>query len=278
MDASNLDELKETFEGKIAGLTRCIDLSSAVLTPDGLDENCRKQLGVIHMELCMVESLVGQMRELVHSEKQKLQRAEALKSQMEEQAKHIRYMESHLPDRLPGRELKTSTSSKVKGRTPLGTVQDKSNHSNQGTRQQKSSSKDKETTEDSKKRKPSTPTMEFVTVEEFEGVPKYMKGRLNYDAINAAVEIINTAVSARYSLLHKPRHALGENAMKKVRRLKEQENKDTKGVFFFTDEDFKANSNGRCSTTSRSIFTILRHCGRLREIRSAGLTRYALLV
>ena len=29
MDATSLDELKEIFEGKIAGLTRCMDISSA---------------------------------------------------------------------------------------------------------------------------------------------------------------------------------------------------------------------------------------------------------
>ena len=57
-----------------------------------------------------------------------------------------------------------------------------------------------------------------------------MKGRLTYDALNAAVELINSTVGTRYSLLQKPRNALSEVSMKKVRQLKEQENKDTKGM------------------------------------------------
>ena len=57
-----------------------------------------------------------------------------------------------------------------------------------------------------------------------------MKGRLTYESINAAVDLINTTVSTRYSLLQKPQKTLGKTAMKKVRQLKEQENKDTKGM------------------------------------------------
>ncbi|XP_022091277.1 spindle and kinetochore-associated protein 1-like [Acanthaster planci] len=278
MDASNLDELKEKFEVKIEGLTRCINLSSAVLTPDGLDENCKKQLVAIHTELCLVESLIGQMRDLVDLEKQHLQRAQVLKSKMEDQAEHIQYIESHIPDRLPGRDLKAFTAVQSKSRAPLEVVENnKGNHGNHGT-QRKPCSKDNDVIKDAKKKKASIPTMEFVTVEEFEGVPKYMKGRLNYETINTAVEIINIAIRTRYSLLQKPRNTLSEMSLKKVRQLREQENKDTKGVYFFTEEDFKSSSNGRCSTTARSIFTILRHCGRLREIRSSGLTRYALVL
>ncbi|XP_033634535.1 spindle and kinetochore-associated protein 1-like [Asterias rubens] len=278
MEATTLDELKQIFEAKIAGLTRCMDLSSEVLVPGGLDDSCRQQLSGINRELCVLESVVGQMRELIQYEKDQFQRTKTLKAHIEEMCRHVQHIETHIPDRLPGRENRTSNSNTTSNsRPPLKSVEDNQRPGSGSSGHQMGTKKDDKGHQGGKNKKICLPSMEFMTVDEFDAVPKYMKGRLTYESINAAVDLINTTVSTRYSLLQKPQKTLGKTAMKKVRQLKEQENKDTKGLFFFTDDDFKGSSNGRFLTTSRSIFTILRHCGRLREIRSTGLTRYALV-
>lgn len=45
------------------------------------------------------------------------------------------------------------------------------------------------------------------------------------------------------------------------------------GLYFIVEADIKDFSNLKLDGVARSIFTILRHVGRLREIRGGGVTR-----
>ena len=47
------------------------------------------------------------------------------------------------------------------------------------------------------------------------------------------------------------------------------------GLFFVTEKDLKTTSKFKMDSSGRSILTILRHCNRLKEVRSKGLVRYA---
>ncbi len=192
MEATTLDELKQIFEAKIAGLARCVDLSSAVLIPGSLDDSCKQQLSGINRELCMLESVVGQMRELLQYEKDQLQRTKTLKENMEEMYRHLQHIETHIPDRLPGRENRTSHSNSTSNsRQPFKSVEDNQRPGAGSSGHQIGSKKDEKGHQGSKSKKICLPKMEFVTVEEFDGVPKYMKGRLTYESINAAVDLIS---------------------------------------------------------------------------------------
>ena len=59
---------------------------------------------------------------------------------------------------------------------------------------------------------------------------RYMKGRVSYDQLNAAVQSINTAVAAKYKILHQSAKTLNNHARKLYQRFKDQETKDTKGM------------------------------------------------
>lgn len=59
---------------------------------------------------------------------------------------------------------------------------------------------------------------------------RYMKGRVSYDQLNAAVQNINTAVTAKYKILHQSVKTLNNHARKLHQRFKDQETKDTKGT------------------------------------------------
>lgn len=62
---------------------------------------------------------------------------------------------------------------------------------------------------------------------------RYMKGRVTYDQLNATVQNINTAVKAKYRILHQPLKSLNNPSRKLLTRFKEQETKDTKGTSDF---------------------------------------------
>lgn len=59
---------------------------------------------------------------------------------------------------------------------------------------------------------------------------RYMKGRVSYDQLNAAVQSINTAVTAKYKILQQSAKTLNNNTRKLYQRFKDQETKDTKGM------------------------------------------------
>lgn len=133
---------------------------------------------------------------------------------------------------------------------------------------------------------------------------RYMRGRVTYDQINAAVRSINAAAKAKYRILHQPLRSLNNHSRKLHARFKEQETKDTKGTSHFLCQagwrerrsgflgDALASLSGQCFVVEEDIrelvqikvdkrfqgmLNMLRHCQRLRELRGGGLTRYILL-
>ncbi len=59
---------------------------------------------------------------------------------------------------------------------------------------------------------------------------RYMKGRVAYGQLNAAVQSINTTVTSKYKILHQPVKTLNNVSRTLQQRFKDQETKDTKGI------------------------------------------------
>ncbi|XP_071370571.1 SKA complex subunit 1-like, partial [Centroberyx affinis] len=119
--------------------------------------------------------------------------------------------------------------------------------------------------------------MEFITTPEFESIPQYMKGRVSYEQLNAAVRSINTAVTGKYKILHQSAKTMNNNTRKLYQRFKDEETKDTKGQHFVVEADIREFTQMKVDKRFQGILNMLRHCQRLRELRGGGLTRYLLL-
>ncbi|XP_075998500.1 SKA complex subunit 1 [Genypterus blacodes] len=125
-----------------------------------------------------------------------------------------------------------------------------------------------------KTRKSQIRTVDCITVPEFEAIPQYMRGRVTYDQLNTAVQSINTAVTAKYKILHQSVRALNNHSRKLHQRFKDQETKNTKGQYFVVEADIQEFTQMKVDKRFQGIFNMLRHCQRLRELRGGGLTRY----
>ncbi|XP_077597444.1 SKA complex subunit 1 isoform X2 [Stigmatopora nigra] len=68
----------------------------------------------------------------------------------------------------------------------------------------------------------------LITMAEFENIPAYMKGRVSYHQINTAVENINTAVVAKYKIVHQSAKSRSNRARILYQRFKDQETKETR--------------------------------------------------
>uniref|UniRef100_A0AAQ4P9L1 SKA complex subunit 1 n=1 Tax=Gasterosteus aculeatus aculeatus TaxID=481459 RepID=A0AAQ4P9L1_GASAC len=119
--------------------------------------------------------------------------------------------------------------------------------------------------------------MEVITMQEFESIPQYMKGRVPYDQLNAAVQSLNAAVSAKYKILHQSAKSLNNQTRKQRQRFKDQETKETKGHFFVVEDDIREFTRMKADKRFQGILNMLRHSQRLRELRGGGVVRYVLV-
>ncbi|XP_048358828.1 spindle and kinetochore-associated protein 1 isoform X1 [Sphaerodactylus townsendi] len=115
----------------------------------------------------------------------------------------------------------------------------------------------------------------FLTVEEFDSVPAYMRGRLTYSQVNAVIQEINKAVASKYKIVRQSTKSMSSVVRNLYIRFQEQETKDTKGEFFIVEADIEEFTQLKADKRFHSILTILRHCQRVREIRGSRLVRYA---
>ena len=110
-----------------------------------------------------------------------------------------------------------------------------------------------------------------MTMQEYEAIPKYMKGRTQYQTLGTAVTELNTALESKYTFLSRPFASLPKPADKKrYKVMKSQETKDTRGLYFVTADDLKECALMKSEFNRRNLLTVLRHFQKIREIRGPG--------
>jgi len=124
----------------------------------------------------------------------------------------------------------------------------------------------------------SIPIVEYITVDEFNDIPKYMKGRLTYESLNKSVNDFNQTIESKYQFLATHSSKYSEADMKRYQVYKSQENAESSGEYFCTAQDLKLYSDLKADNTTKIVLTCLRHCKRIKEIRGpAKLIRYAII-
>ena len=121
-------------------------------------------------------------------------------------------------------------------------------------------------------------SVKHLTVEEFEKVPKYMKGRLNYDSLSVAVEEFNSAVKGKYEFLAKSLNEISLKEKKRRNILKSQDKSELKGKQFVTSDELKEFSMFKTENSKKAVITVLRHFQKIRENRGPGaIIRYVVV-
>ncbi|XP_063605511.1 spindle and kinetochore-associated protein 1-like [Penaeus indicus] len=259
--APSLEALEEGFQNKIAALQICADLRG------GWKEDTVIEFGQLKQEVQFIRQEIVRFKAIIASSKKDLLTAHTLLELMQGLCTRLTHMKTNLPSHLP-RANANPTVTKV---SPEQVVTDSDKKSK--TNQEKQAPK-KDTGKSSQ-----TPTISYVTVKEFNDVPKYIRGRLQYDQVNVAIDEVNKTLETKYTLLRRPRAKLSEVDMKVVMACRQQENQETKGLYFVVDNDIKRWSGLKLDSNGRSIMTVLRTLKRLREVRGPGnLVRYAVLL
>ncbi|KAL1543391.1 spindle and kinetochore-associated protein 1 [Salvia divinorum] len=117
-----------------------------------------------------------------------------------------------------------------------------------------------------KKGRASAP-MWYITAEELNSVPPYMKQRLTLEKMNAAIGDMANYAEANAHLITAPRKKLADQNLDKALKLREISMADSvKGKHFFLESDIKGPSL-KLDNTGRALLTVLRHLGRITETR-----------
>ncbi|NWS80524.1 SKA1 protein, partial [Toxostoma redivivum] len=250
--SSCLEDLCSHINAKISSVKKCIQLRDI-----GEDESCKPVLHKIQNEVYLVHDLLNKMEIIVKQQEKLKDLLKEIQKTAERDQKEAQHLLEHIPPYLP-----KPTKSCI-------TVP---------TRKQEGQNKavESKTTKKPAKETVVIKEVSLITTEEFESVPAYMKGRITYDQVNAAVEQINKAVVGKYKILYQPLKSMSAPVRNLYHRFMEEETKDTKGVFFIVEADLKEFTQLKLDKRFHSILSILRHCQRVREVRGSGLIRYVI--
>jgi len=154
-------------------------------------------------------------------------------------------------------------------------VDNQQNDSQQTRQSQPKEGKSAQTVAIEKRAECGVPKLRYISLDDFNRVPKYMKGRLSYDGINQAINDFNSAVQTRYDFLSKGFQAYSSMAQKKrYKEMKSQETRETRGVFFVVAEDLKSYDSLKSEASRRTLFTIFRHLKLIFESRENATTKF----
>ncbi|XP_037622115.1 spindle and kinetochore-associated protein 1 isoform X1 [Sebastes umbrosus] len=264
---SELEDISRHVHDKISSIQCMLDLSAVELPQ-------RKKLG---QELFALEGLLEEFEKCVGQQEEQLKHLKELEESSRKDLEDLQHFKDNIPAHMPRKKgparlsrSKNPDAVVAIGVEPCGSepVMNQTEAADVQPVQQEAVKKTN---------KSFVREIMVITIPEFESIPQYMKGRASYHQLNAAVQSINTAVSAKYKILHQPVKTLKTHARKLHKRFKDQETKDTKGHFFVVEDDIREFTQMKADKRFQGILNMLRHCHRLRELRGGGITRYMLL-
>ncbi|KAH9370411.1 hypothetical protein HPB48_008701 [Haemaphysalis longicornis] len=94
--------------------------------------------------------------------------------------------------------------------------------------------------------------------------------------VKKLVDAFNKALASKYRLLALPKSQVPKLQRGKVAAYREQETAETKKLRFLVEGDLTGKGSPFDSRrTAASFFVLMRHCGKMREIRGPGsIVRY----
>ncbi|CAM8910975.1 unnamed protein product [Rhodiola kirilowii] len=247
---SSLDALVGAFNSRIS------DLRELVIARNMYPASCVTDLSAIDTSLTAMELQVQAIKDRLREESDVFPKAKKLIEASLKQQKKLQTMSSYVPSTLP-RRMNTEEYSRCS--KPEDYIHD----INFGFSrlEEEAASLPKE-----KKGRPSPP-IRYITIEELESVPPYMKGRLTLEKINSAINDMAAYAEANAQLISAPKKKMTESIWERALELRDiAKNEGLKGKYFFLENDIKGPTL-KLDNTGKSILTVLRHLGRISETR-----------
>eukprot|EP00040_Diaphanoeca_grandis_P027317 m.155151 g.155151 ORF g.155151 m.155151 type:complete len:256 (-) comp30926_c0_seq1:321-1088(-) len=218
-------------------------------------------LNNLNTDLTTLEGTMHGIRLYLETERKALDQADQLIKAMQSQEDRLHHIKENIPTQMPTAATKTTQPLKSSHQIPQ-----ESHEPTKKSKARKSSKSSRSAVEIVK--------MEYVKVDEFDDTPKYIRGRVSRDQVNEIIDMIFSTMQKKYKILSQNRSKLSDLDRQRCTVYKETESKETDGFQFVVENDFKELCNQKLDNSARTSFNILRHLGRMKEIRGGGVTRY----
>ncbi|XP_037364404.1 spindle and kinetochore-associated protein 1 [Talpa occidentalis] len=254
MTSSDLEQLCFYINEKIGNIKKTLSLRNCSQEP-----TLMTILNKIGDEIIVVNELLNKLELEIQYQEQTNSSLKELCESLEEDYKAVEHLKENIPPHLPQVTV-TQSVVNVSDLDPQEPV------------------KVEETAPTKKppKEQKIIKEMPFLTSDEFNAIPAYMKSRLTYCQINDVIKEMNKAILGKYKILHQPKKSVSSVARNLYHRFMDEETKDTKGHYFIVEADIKEFTALKVDKRFHVILNILRHCRRLSEVRGGGLTRYVI--
>lgn len=252
MTSSDLEQLCSHINEKIGTIKKTLSLRNC-----GQEPTLMSILSKIGDEIIVVNELLNKLELEIQFQEQTSGSLKELCESLEEDYKDVEHLKENIPPHLPQLTQNVVNTSDLDPQEPV-TAQEPA--------PPKKPPKEQRIIKE----------MPFITSDEFNATPAYMKSRLTYCQINDVIKEINKAVLGKYKILHQPKKSMSSVARNLYQRFMDEETKDTKGHYFIVEADIKEFTSLKVDKRFHVILNILRHCRRLSEVRGGGLTRYVI--
>eukprot|EP01025_Chloroclados_australasicus_P021881 TRINITY_DN22820_c0_g2_i1.p2 TRINITY_DN22820_c0_g2~~TRINITY_DN22820_c0_g2_i1.p2 ORF type:complete len:295 (-),score=46.66 TRINITY_DN22820_c0_g2_i1:355-1239(-) len=269
---SSFEELVNAFTARIHEVQELILLRSS----DGTNPNHQQELREIDARLHAVYRDIKKIRQHVTNERAALPGLRACLAQAKQENQLLRHMLENLPQHMPKNEFPTQFSdiTNVENQIDfMNVLSQEQQQQMQFLSQQQVASQQLQGQGGSGqggsggKRQP--PKV-YVTVEEFDGVASYMKGRITRDKVNMAIDDLAEFAVDNQKLMQQIKSGtcrLSQQERQRAAELYHNVGVKNKHRYWFCETDLRKGSNIKMDKTGKSILTILRHLGRVSEQR-----------
>ncbi|KAK4476500.1 hypothetical protein RD792_015654 [Penstemon davidsonii] len=238
-------EAGASLEGLISSFnTRIAELQQLVIARNMYPSSSISDLSAIDAALTGMELQVQNIKNRLRDEAQAIPKAKKLIEAALKQQKKLERISACVPTSMPQK---------------LANVTQNANKCVQGEVYKEDIGLDSlkigEPAPKEKKGRASAP-MWYVTAEELNSVPSYMKQRITLDKVNAAISDMATYAEANAHLITAPRNKLTEKKLDRALEVREIAVTDeVKGKHFFLETDIKGPSL-KLDNTGRAILTV----------------------
>ncbi|TPX51576.1 hypothetical protein SeMB42_g01861 [Synchytrium endobioticum] len=232
--------------------------------------------------LQQVETQIANTRALVCAERELLAAGSGvLRATIGEQRALLAHVLANLPKHLPRQPPETASTHK----RALASADSKANKENEPAGSKKTVKKKPVGAANGHAaldlKVPVPTAVAYLTVSEYDAVPKYMIGRLTRDKINDLIAELNKIFDAKATLLRNTPSKLSKEARERYWEHRALITDEVKNRCFIIEKDIKEYAPQGCQfkldPSGRSVISVLRHLNRIKEMRGGGCTRFVLM-
>merc|ERR1712154_731978 len=108
--------------------------------------------------------------------------------------------------------------------------------------------------------------LETVGRDEFDSVPKYVKGRLTQKRLNGAINEFNACIVSKYRVVNMKPSTMSKHQFDLYEKFVKEETAETKKTQWLNGDDLKQSKNFTHDQTGKAIFNVMRHLKRIKMI------------